>query len=80
VKGIGWTLLLVSAASLLAALNPWFPAWQRSGLVVLLVEAAALVLVVLPSTLYLWLVRRKSWRESLDGSLRTLVDFLGGWA
>lgn len=78
--GILGTLALVNAVSLFFAFNPWIPDWRGPAAVVLAVEAASLVVIGIPLVCYHHFGQQKPLKQSLEDTLRTILDFLAGWA
>jgi len=82
VKG-RWTVritLLANLGLVLLALNPWYREWSEHAFVVLALEAAALVIVGLPVTLFQVFVRKKTFRQAVADSIDAVMDFLPGAA
>jgi len=77
--GIVALALLVNAVALFCVVNPWVTAWQGAGIVVLAVEAAAVVAIGAPVFFYRVIREKKPWRQSLEETMRLLMDFLAGW-
>jgi hypothetical protein len=77
--GILTIALLVNAVALFCVFNPWIVAWQGQGLVVLVVEAAAVVVIGAPVFFYHFLHEQKPLRQSLEDTVRVMMDFLAGW-
>ena len=77
--GILLIFVLVNAALLVLALNPWITTWQGQAQMVLIIEVIFLVIVGLPVLLYQMIVRKKTFRQSLSDSLDTVLDFLSGF-
>ena len=78
--GIGIVFLLVNAVVLFCVFNPWIDRWRSQGYVVLIAELVLLVVVCVPVFLHHLLRKKKSFRDSITDTLRTLLDFLSGWA
>ena len=77
--GILLVFVLVNAALLFLALNPWITTWQGQAQMVLIIEVIFLVIIGLPVLLYQMIVRKKTFRQSLSDSLDTVLDFLSGF-
>ena len=77
--GILLIFVLVNAALLVLALNPWITTWQGQAQMVLIIEVIFLVIIGLPVLLYQMIVRKKTFRQSLSDSLDTVLDFLSGF-
>ncbi len=71
--------LTVNLVALLCLLNPWYDQWAGAALLLLVVEAVALVLIGLPLFVH---HRRKGLPSgaALSASLDTVLTFLTGWA
>jgi hypothetical protein len=77
--GIFALALLVNAVALFCIFNPWVTDWQGQGIVVLVVEAAAVVVIGAPVFFYHVLREKKPVRQSLEDTVRVIMDFLAGW-
>lgn len=79
IKGVFWVVLLVNAVALFLAFNPWLRDWAAQAIVLLVLEAAFLVIIGVPVFIY---HLRKGLRpkEALAASLDSVVSFLSGWA
>ncbi len=77
--GILCIFVLINAALLVLALNPWITTWQGQALMVLIIEAVFLVVIGIPVLLYQMIYRKKTFRQSLSDSLDAVLDFLSGF-
>ncbi len=77
--GILCIFVLINAALLVLALNPWITTWQGQALMVLIIEAVFLVVIGIPVLLYQLIYRKKTFRQSLSDSLDAVLDFLSGF-
>ena len=77
--GILCIFVLINAALLVLALNPWITTWQGQALMVLIIEAVFLVVIGIPALLYQMIYRKKTFRQSLSDSLDAVLDFLSGF-
>jgi hypothetical protein len=77
--GIFAMVLLVNAVALFCIFNPWITDWQGQGIVVLVVEAAAVVVIGAPVFFYHFIREQKPLRQSLEDTVRIIMDFLTGW-
>jgi hypothetical protein len=78
--GILGAVLLINAVCLFCAFNPWIADWRGPAVVVLVAEAASLLLIGVPLFGYHHFGQRKPASHSLGDTLRVIVDFLTGWA
>ncbi|WKZ33523.1 MAG: hypothetical protein QY316_03710 [Thermodesulfobacteriota bacterium] len=78
IKGVFWVVLLLNALALFLAFNPWLREWAAQAIVLLVLEAAFLVIIGVPVFIY---HLRKGLRpkEALAASLDSVVSFLSGW-
>ena len=77
--GILCIFVLINAALLILALNPWITTWQGQALMVLVIEVALLVVIGIPVLLYQMIFKKKTFRQSLSDSLDAVMDFLSGF-
>ncbi len=77
--GILWIFVLINAALLFLALNPWITTWQGQAQMVLIIEVVFLVVIGIPVLLYQMIYKKKSFRQSLSDSLDAVLDFLSGF-
>lgn len=77
--GIFALALLANAVALFCVFNPWMTDWQGQGIVFLVVEAAALVVLGAPVFFYQSIRKKKPLGQSLEGTVRIIMDCLGGW-
>jgi hypothetical protein len=76
--GIFLTALTVNIVVLFCVFNPWFEDWTGQGIVFLIVETVALVLIGVPLFLH-HLRKGLTPREALSASLDTVMNFMSGW-
>jgi len=77
--GIFAVALLANAVALFCVFNPWIADWQGQGIVLLIVEAAAVVVIGAPVFFYHFIHEKKPLRQSLEDAARIIMDFLVGW-
>jgi len=77
--GIFAMALLVNAVALFCIFNPWVADWQGQGIIVLVVEVTAVVVIGAPVFFYHFLRKQKPLRQSLEDTVRVMMDFLAGW-
>lgn len=78
-KRLIWGVVALSNfAALFCVVNPWFEEWVRQGLVFLVVEMVALVVIGLPVFLS-HLRKGASPGQALAASLDTVMHFMSGW-
>ena len=68
--------LVVNAVAIFCAVNPWFQDWQNAGIVVLVTEAAFLLLIGLPSVFYQMIRKKKTFKQSLNDSVKSVLDLV----
>lgn len=78
-NGILALLLLTNGVALFCVFNPWFEGWAAPGILFLVLEAAFLLLIGVPVFFYHFARRNKPLRQSLEDSVRTVMDALVGW-
>ncbi len=79
-SGIFAILLLANTVALFCAVNPWFEDWRSKGLVILAAEAVLGLAIGVPMFLHFRVRWKKPLRESLEETVRTMLDLLAGWA
>ncbi len=77
--GIICIFVLINAALLVLAVNPWITTWQGQALTVLIIEVVFLVVIGIPVLLYQMIFKKKTFRQSLSESLDAVLDFLSGF-
>ena len=68
--------LAVNAVAIFCAVNPWFQDWHNAGIVVLVVEAAFLILIGLPAVCYQMIWHKKTLKQSLNDSVKYVLDLV----
>lgn len=68
--------LAVNAVAIFCAVNPWFQGWQNAGIVLLVVEAVFLLLIGLPSVFYQMIWKKKTLKQSLNDSVKYVLDLV----
>ena len=74
--GIVGLFLLLNAVVVFSAVNPWVTDWRAQGITVLVVEAAFLLLIGLPSVAYEVFWKKKTFRKSLSDSVEPIMGWL----
>lgn len=76
-----WTVWIAVLANILfvaLAFNPWFDRWSDEASTALVLEGVLLILVGIPLISIQMVVHKKSFRESVKGSVEAVMDFLAG--
>ena len=79
-RGILGLFLVLNIAALFCALNPWLTGWQSHGIVVIVVEGAAILFVGLPVWFYHFVWKRESFKQSLESTLGTVMEWISHFA
>ncbi len=74
--GIAGLFLLLNAVAVFSAVNPWVSDWRVQGITVLVVEAAFLLLIGLPSVAYQVFWKKKTFRRSLSDSVEAVMGWI----
>jgi Flp pilus assembly protein TadB len=68
--------LTITALIIFFALNPWITDWRDQGILILVFEAVFIVIIGIPVFLYQMIRKKKTFRQSLSGSLDAVLDFI----
>ena len=68
--------LTINALIVFFALNPWITDWRDQGILILVFEAVFIVIIGIPVFLYQMIRKKKTFRQSLSGSLDAVLDFI----
>ena len=75
-NGVLYIFVLLNATALFCAINPWITDWQNIGFLVLVLEAALVLLVGVPVLFYQTIVKKKTFKQSLTDSVDKIMAFV----
>lgn len=78
IKGVFWVVLLLNAVAFFLAFNPWLRDWSAQAIVLIVLEAAFLVVIGVPVFIH-HLRKGRRPKDALAASLDSVVSFLSGW-
>jgi Flp pilus assembly protein TadB len=71
--------LTINALILFFALNPWITDWRDHGILILVFEAVFIFIIGIPVFLYQMIRKKRTFKQSLSGSLDAVLDFISNF-